>query len=101
MGSGRNGHRTGLLSLLRDAWAGTIVAGHRECLARVGVGCREAAVAARGGKLIVAGQAGVSGDVVGDMVEVLTSLCAGLCGRRLAGHRAGLALAVAGGDQAA
>jgi putative resolvase len=28
VGSGWNGHRTGLLRRLRDAWAGTVVAGH-------------------------------------------------------------------------
>jgi putative resolvase len=101
VGSGLNEYRTGLFSLLRDASASTIVAGHRGRLARFGVGCREAALAAQGRKLIVAGQAEVSGDLVRDMGEVLTSLCAGLRGRRPAKHRAERALAAAGGDQAA
>jgi len=70
VGSGRNGHRTGLLRRLRDAWAGTVVAGHRECLVRFTVGRREAAL---GRKLIVAGQAVVSDDVVREMVEVVSS----------------------------
>jgi putative resolvase len=101
VGSGRNGHRRRLLSLLRDESVGTVVAGHRERLARFGVGYREAALGAPGRKLIVAGRAGVSGDLVRDMAGVLTGLCAGLSGCRLAGHRAGLALAAAGREQAA
>ena len=101
VGSGRNGHRTRLLSLLRDASVGTVVAGHRERLARFGVGYREAALAAQGRKLIVAGQAEVSDDLVRDMVEVVTSFCARLSGRRSARHRAELAVAAASGDQAA
>jgi predicted site-specific integrase-resolvase len=99
-GSGRNGHRARVLSLLRDASVGTFMAGHRERLARFGAGYREAALAARGRELIVAGQAGVSGDVGGDMAGVLTGLCAGLYGRWPTRHRAELAVAAAGGDRA-
>jgi predicted site-specific integrase-resolvase len=101
VGSGLTGHRTRVLSLLRDASVGAIVAGHRERLARFGVGYQETALAAQGRELIVAGRAGVSGGLVGDMVDVFTSLCAGLYGRRLAKHRAELAVAAASGDQAA
>jgi predicted site-specific integrase-resolvase len=101
VGLGRNGHRRRLLSLVRDASAGTVVAGYRECLARFGAGYREAALAAPGRELIVVGQAGVGDDVVRDMAGVCTSLCARLYGRRPAGHRAGRAVAAAGGDQAA
>ncbi len=93
VGSGRNGHCTGLLNLLRDASVGTVVAGHRERLARVGVGYREAALAAQGRKLIVGGRAEVSGGLVGDVVVVFTGFCARLYGRRSAKHRAELALA--------
>jgi putative resolvase len=95
VGSGRSGRRTRLLALLRDASVGTIVVGHRERVARFGVEYLEAALAARGRKLIVAGQAEVGDDLVRDMVEVLTSFCARLCGRRSARRRAVLALAAA------
>jgi putative resolvase len=101
VGSGRNEHRVRVLSLLRDASAGTVVAGHRERLARFGAGYRVAAFAARRGKLIVAGQAEVSDGLVRDMAEVVTGLCAGLYARRPTRHRAVLAVAVAGGDRAA
>jgi predicted site-specific integrase-resolvase len=100
VGSGRNGCRTRVLGLLRDASAGVVVAGHRERLARFGAGFLVAAVAAQGGKLIVVGRAGVSGGLVRDMVEVCTGLSAGRSGRRPAGHRAGLALAATRRDQA-
>jgi putative resolvase len=101
VGSGRNGHSTRLLSLVRDASVGTIVAGHRGRLARFGVGYRVAALAARGRKLIVAGQAEVGGDLVRDMVEVVRSFCAGLYGRRPAKHRAELAVAAIRSTEAA
>ena len=100
-GSGRNGHRRRLISLVRDAWAGTIVAGHRERLARFGIGYREAALVVQGRELIVVGQAGVSDGLVRCIVEVLRSLCAGLYGCRPAKHRAVLGLAAAGREQAA
>jgi putative resolvase len=101
VGSGLDGYRTRVLSLLRDASVGTVVAGHRERLARFGAGYPEAALAALGRELIVVGRAGVSDGLVRGMVEVLTGLCAGLRGRRPAKHRAGFALAAAGGDRAA
>jgi putative resolvase len=56
VGSGLDGYRTRVLSLLRDASVGTVVAGHRERLARFGVGYPEAALAALGRELIVVGR---------------------------------------------
>jgi putative resolvase len=85
VGSGLNGYRTRLLSLLRDASVGTVVAGQRERLARFGVGCRVAAFAVRGRELIVAGQAEVSDDLVRDMVEVRHTLPGAAVSRDQAG----------------
>jgi putative resolvase len=101
VGSGRSGYRTRLLALLRDALVGTIVVGHRGRLARCGVEYLEVDLAAQGRKLIVAGQAEVGDDRVRDMVEVLTSLCARLYGRRSARQGAGLALSAACSAEAA
>jgi putative resolvase len=95
VGSGLFGCCARLLGVLRDAWVGTVVAGHRACRARVGVEYLEAALAARGRKVIVVGRAEVSDDVGRDMVEVLTSFCARLYGRWSAKHRAEFALAAA------
>ena len=100
-GSGRNGHRTRLLSLLRDASAGTVVVGHRGRLARFGAGCLEAALAAQGRELVVAGQAGVSDDLVRDVAGVLAGFCARVCGQQQAMRRAGLARSAGSTDRVA
>jgi putative resolvase len=96
VGSGLNGRRTKLLGLLRDAGVGTIVVEHRDRLARFGVEYLEAALAAQGRRLVVVEDAEVADDLVRDMVEVLTSFCARLYGRRSAKRRAGLAVEAAG-----
>ena len=101
VGSGLNGHRTKLLSLLRDQHVGVIVVEHRDRLARFGVEYLEAALAAQGRRLVVVEDAEVTDDSVRDMVEVLTSFCARLCGRRSARRRARAALAATETEAAA
>ena len=96
VGSGLNGHRTKLLGLLRDAGVGTIVVEHRDRLARFGVDYLEAALAAQGRRVVVVEEAEVADDLVRDMVEVLTSFCARLYGRRSAKRRAAVAVEAAG-----
>ncbi len=94
VGSGLNGHRTKLLSLLRDPMVGTIVVEHRD-LCPCGAVCveyLEAALAAQGRSVVVVEEAEVADDLVRDMVEVLTSFCARLYGRRSAKRRAQAAL---------
>ena len=61
---------------------------HRDRLARFGVGHLEAAFAAHGRKIVVAGPGETADDLVRDMIEVLTSMCARLYGRRGARNRA-------------
>lgn len=77
-----------------------IVVEHRDRLARFGVEHLEAALAASGRRLIVLDAQEASGDLVRDMTEVLTLMCARLYGRRSARHRADAALraAEAAGD---
>ena len=96
VGSGLDGHRTKLLGLLRDAGVGTIVVEHRNRLARFEVEYLEAALAAQGRRLVVVEDAEVADDLVRDMVEVLTSFCARLYGRRSAKRRAEVAVEAAG-----
>jgi putative resolvase len=69
---------------------------HRDRLARFGVEYLEAALAAQGRRLVVVEDAEVADDLVRDMVEVLTSFCARLYGRRSAKRRARLAVEAAG-----
>ncbi len=96
VGSGLNGSRTHLKRLLTDRCVGTIVVEHRERLARFGVGYVEAALAARGRKLVVVEDREVDDDLVRDITGVLTSMCARLYGRRSARRRAERALEAAG-----
>ena len=96
VGSGLDGRRTKLLGLLRDAGVGTIVVEHRNRLARFEVEYLEAALAAQGRRLVVVEDAEVADDLVRDMVEVLTSFCARLYGRRSAKRRASVAVEAAG-----
>jgi putative resolvase len=101
VGSGLNGARRKLLSLLRDPAVGTIVVEHRDRLARFGVEYLEAALAAQGRRVVVVEESEVADDLVRDMVEVLTSFCARLYGRRSAKRRAAAAMAATKAEVAA
>ena len=86
--SGLNDRRPKLLKLLSDPQVGTIIVEHRDRLARFGVGTVNAMLEARGGKLIVIDDAELADDLVRDMTEVLTCMCARLYVRRSAATRA-------------
>jgi len=88
IGSGLNGHRKKLASLLADTAMTTIVVEHRDRLMRFGADYVEAAMAASGRKLIVVNDGEMKDDLVEDMIAVMTSFCARLYGRRSAGRRA-------------
>ncbi len=92
VGSGLNGKRPGLLSLLRDPQVGVIVVEHRDRLARFGVEYIEAALSAAGRQVVVLDPEEMKDDLVQDMLAVLTSFCARLYGRRSARNRAKRAL---------
>jgi predicted site-specific integrase-resolvase len=95
IGSGLNGHRAKVMRLLADASVHTIVVEHRDRLARFGSEYLEAAMSASGRKLVVVDQTEMKDDLVQDMLDVLTSFCARLYGRRAAKNRAAKALAAA------
>jgi putative resolvase len=88
VGSGLNGRRTKLRRLLADPAVTTIVVEHRDRLARFGVEQLDAALAAHGRRVLVADPTETTDDLVGDMVEVLTSFYARLYGRPGARNRA-------------
>jgi len=73
---------------------------HRDRLARFGFEYLEAALAAHGRKIVVADPGETTDDLVRDMIEVLTSLCARLHGRRGARNRAMRAVTAAGHETA-
>ena len=88
VGSALNGQRKKFLALLRDPAVSTIVVEHRDRFARFGAEYVEAALAAQGRRLLVVDPTEVDDDLVRDVTEILTSLCARLYGRRAAANRA-------------
>ena len=83
-----DGKRREFLALLRDESVATIVVEHRDRFARFGAEYVEAALSAQGRRLLVVDPAEVDDDLVRDVTEILTSLCARLYGRRAAKDRA-------------
>lgn len=86
VGSGLNGNRPKLKKLLSSN--DDIVVEHRERLARFGVDYIEASLAPQGRRIVVLDETEVSDDLVQDMIDVLTSFCARLYGRRSSANRA-------------
>jgi putative resolvase len=86
--SGVTGRRPKLRRLLADPAVTTVVVTHRDRLARMNAELVEAALAAHGRRLVVLDDGEVTDDLIRDMVEVLTSFCARLYGRRSARNRA-------------
>lgn len=99
VGSGLNGHRKKLMRLLANPAISILVVEHRDRLMRFGAEYVEAALAARGAKLMVVDESEREDDLVQDMIAVLTSFCARLYGRRSAKNRAKKLLAACEADQ--
>jgi putative resolvase len=83
--------------LLSDPSATVIVVEHRDRLTRFGFEHLAASLAAAGRRIVVLDETETTDDLVRDVTEVLTSLCARLYGRRSASRRAARAVAVATG----
>jgi putative resolvase len=96
--SGINGKRPRLRRLLADPAVTTVAVTHRDRLARMNTELVEAALAAHGRRLVALNDDEVADDLVRDVVEVLTSFCARLYGRRSARNRALKALRCAERD---
>ncbi|MFD0363718.1 IS607 family transposase [Nocardia sp. GCM10030253] len=88
VGSGMNGARRKVRRLLADPNVVTVLVEHRDRLGRMNTELVESALAAHGRRLVVIDPGEVTDDLVRDMVEVLTSFCARLYGRRSARNRA-------------
>jgi putative resolvase len=98
IGSGMNGHRRKLTRILSDPAVSVLVVEHRDRLTRFGFEHLSASLSACGRRIVVLDEAETSDDLVRDVTEVLTSLCARLYGRRSASRRAAKAVAVATAD---
>ena len=95
VGSGLNGHRKGMMRLLRNPDVHTIVVEHRDRLMRFGFEYVESALAAQNRKIVViepeemtGRMAGNADDIVRDLHEVIVSMCTRLYGKRSAKNRA-------------
>jgi predicted site-specific integrase-resolvase len=98
VGSALNGHRREFLALLRDPSVSVIAVEHRDRFARFGAEYVEAALAAQGRRLLVADPSEADDDLVRDVTEILTSLCARLYGRGAAANRVARGIAAVTGD---
>ncbi len=78
VGSGLNGNRRGLRRLVSDHTVSMIVVEHRERFCRFGFEYVEAALSARGARILVMEEGELEDDLVRDVTEVMTSLCARL-----------------------
>lgn len=99
IGSGLNGKRLRLHRVLADPGAAVIVVEHRDRLARFGVEHLQAVLAATGRRLVILDPEESTDDLVRDMADVLTSMCARLYGQRAAKNRAARALAAVIGEE--
>ena len=86
--SGMNGARPKLRRMLADPSVRTVVVERRDRLGCTNTELVESALAAHGRRLVVVDDTELDDDLVRDMVEVLTSFCARLYGRRSARNRA-------------
>ncbi|MGH3594497.1 MAG: IS607 family transposase [Mycobacterium sp.] len=98
VGSALDGHRRKFLALLREQSVTRTVVEHRDRFCRFGSEYVQAALAAQGRELVVVDSAEVDDDLVRDMTEILTSMCARPYGKRAAQNRARRALAAAATD---
>jgi len=89
-----NGYRRKLTTLLSDPAVTVIVVEHCDRITRFGFERLAASMSACGRRIVVLDATETSDDVLRDVTEVLTSLCACLCGRRSASRRAATAVAV-------
>jgi predicted site-specific integrase-resolvase len=97
VGSAVNGQLQKFLALLGDERVTVIVVEHRD---RFGTEYVQAALSAQGRRLLVVDASEVDDDLVGEVTEILTCLCARLYGRRGAADRAARAVRAITGDDA-
>ena len=94
IGSGLEGHRVKLLKVLADPTVGTILVEHKDRLTRFGFELIEAALMSQGRSIVVADETEQMGDIWQDFIDVVTSMCARIYGKRGARNRAKKAVAV-------
>lgn len=84
IGSGLNGHRKKLLSLLADVNLNLIVIEHRDRLTRFGFDYIETVLNAQGRTIEIINEE----DMIQDFIDVVTCFCASIYGKRSAENKA-------------
>ena len=97
--SGLNDKRKGFLKILSDPTISHILVEHKDRLGRFGVSGLDAVLRASGRTLVVADETESDLDLVQDFVDLATSFCAKIYGKRSAKNRAKRMMEVAGEDQ--
>jgi Predicted site-specific integrase-resolvase len=95
VGSGLNGKRKKLLKILANPSISIIVVEHRDRIARFGSEYLISTLSASNREVRIINETECNDDLVQDMIDVLTSFCARLYGRRSAKNRAKKALEAA------
>ncbi len=88
IGSGLNGKRPKLLKLLEDKTATTILVEHKDRLTRFGFEYIDILLSGQNRKVVVADQEEQTLDIWQDFIDVVTSFCARIYGKRGARNRA-------------
>lgn len=88
IGSGLNGKRKKLRDLLSDSTVSIIVVEHQDRLTRFGFEFIQSALNSVGRDILVVNETENQVDLVQDFIEVVTSLCGKIYGRRSARNRA-------------
>lgn len=82
IGSGLNDHRSKLIRILNNPDVNIILAEHKDRIARFGFQFIQASLKASNRRIVVLNEEECKDDLVQDMIDILTSFCARLYGRR-------------------
>ena len=88
IGSGLNGNRAKLIKLLSDPTISVLVVENRDRLVRFGFCYLESCMKASGRSIVVSCEEERRDDLVQDFVDLATSMCAKIYGKRSAANRA-------------
>ena len=88
IGSGLNGRRRKLIKLLQTPEVGTILVEHKDRLTRFGFELIEATMMSQGRRIMVADDTEEMTDIWQDFIDVVTSMCARIYGKRGVRNRA-------------
>ena len=88
IGSGLNGNRKKLNSILSDSSLTTIIIEHRDRLARFGVEMLSLALKSSGRRILILNETEYKNDIIQDFVDLVVSMCARIYGKRGSRNRA-------------